>query len=109
VFAADSEGLLPIHYFSQRNDKDEQLDLLQYMLQLNPKGTALPESELMPKMKQSSSKNIFSFLNKSSENSTKKEAAKQSHVPGGGNVKAKRKSVTMNRRASSVQHIPRNK
>jgi hypothetical protein len=78
------------------------------MLQLNPKGTSLPENELMPKTKQSSSKNIFSFLNKSSsENSSKKETAKV--VIGEKNVKAKRKSVTMNRRASSVQHIPRNK
>jgi hypothetical protein len=93
--------LLPIHYFSQREDKDNQLDLLQYILELNPKGTTLNDSELFPKAKKSS----FSFFNRT-EKSEDKRISMTSAID-----KAKppqhRKSVVMNRRTSSAHHLPR--
>lgn len=76
VFATDSEGLLPIHYFSQRVDKDQQLDLLQYILELNPKGTSMNDQELFPKAVKATSKNPFSsFFGGSSSNKPNSEVS----------------------------------
>ena len=38
----DKEGLLPMHYASQRDDKNLNLDVVQYILQTNPKGRVGP-------------------------------------------------------------------
>lgn len=43
IFAVDNEGLLPMHYYSQREDKDLHLGLLQYMLKANPKSRVMKD------------------------------------------------------------------
>jgi hypothetical protein len=40
AFTADKEGLLPMHYASDRDDKNLNLEVVQYILQTNPKGRA---------------------------------------------------------------------
>lgn len=34
MFGADSEGLLPVHYVAERADKDQHLDLLQFIVEV---------------------------------------------------------------------------
>jgi len=36
IYAVDGEGLLPMHYYSQRPDKDDHMDVLKYLLDANP-------------------------------------------------------------------------
>ena len=34
MFGPDIEGLLPMHYYAERHDKDMHLDLMQFVLQV---------------------------------------------------------------------------
>jgi hypothetical protein len=38
AFTVDKEGLLPMHYASDRDDRNLDLEVVQYILQTNPKG-----------------------------------------------------------------------
>lgn len=46
MFGPDVEGLLPMHYYSERHDKDQHLDLMQYVLQANPSSKAHDDTTL---------------------------------------------------------------
>lgn len=46
VYGPDSEGLLPMHYVAERHDKDQHLDLLQYILQANPQSKTMDDAAL---------------------------------------------------------------
>lgn len=46
MFAADAEDLLPMHYVAERHDKDEHLDLLQFIVQANPQSKVLDDAAL---------------------------------------------------------------
>jgi ankyrin repeat protein len=105
VFAIDAEELLPIHYFSQRADKDQQLELLQYILKLNPKSTILGDHELFPKTKQKSTFSFFSREKK--EEPLVKPVGQKPPSQGQGQPRQQRKSVVMNRRGSAAHHSPR--
>ena len=46
VFVADKEGLLPMHYAAERADKHRNLEVVQFILQKNPKGRVGDEVKL---------------------------------------------------------------
>lgn len=46
MFGPDIEGLLPMHYYAERHDKDQHLDVLQYVLQANPQSSVLDDTAL---------------------------------------------------------------
>jgi hypothetical protein len=46
VFGPDIEDLLPMHYVAERHDKDQHLDLLQFIVAANPQSKALDDAAL---------------------------------------------------------------
>lgn len=46
MFGPDIEGLLPMHYYAERHDKDQHLDLMQFVLQANPQSKAHDDTTL---------------------------------------------------------------
>jgi hypothetical protein len=94
-----------MHYFSQREDKDQHLDLLQYLMELNPKGTTLSEKELTAKsMKTSNMRLPLSFFSRAEKTALEVVTTKESKET---KPPARRKSGVMNRRVSTVHHLQR--
>jgi ankyrin repeat protein len=53
VYAIDAEGLLPLHYYSGREDRSQHMDIQQFVLSKNPKSEIKTDEELFSNKRQS--------------------------------------------------------